>query len=302
MLDAFKHPRVRDLAWAMCSPSMLKDDAPKHSVFTEEDCELLFNKALGKLHQLEKNPTPLLSYLERSPSQRVGRYFETLVRYWLEHLTEFEVVASNLQIHIGKRTIGEIDFLFSDHNQLNHWETAVKYFIQLTPGCLEEEYIGPNAADNLALKKARLFDDQLPRSTEGNLSQKLGALNGIDSIQRQAFFKGWLFYSKPYEVNSPCLSSLNSKHLKGFWMRYGEEELPKQTEDALWTVLTKPYWLAPILSDSSKGLLPREKFTELLRSHFNTKESPLLVAQVCPSISGYHEILRGFIVPPQWPN
>ena len=103
-------------------------------------------------------------------------------------------------------------------------------------------------------------------------------------------------------VNSPCLSSLNSKHLKGFWIRHGEEELPKQTEDALWTVLTKPYWLAPILSLSSKGLLPREKFTELLRSHFNTKESPLLVAQVCPSIQGYHEILRGFIVPPQWPN
>ena len=302
MLEAFKHPRVRDLAWVMCSPSMLKDDVPQHPVFTEEDCELLFHKALDKLHQLEKNPTHLLSYLERFQNQRVGRYFETLVLYWLEHLTEFEVIASNLQIHGAKQTLGEIDFLFSHHNQLTHWETAVKYFIQLTPNCVEQEYIGPNASDNLALKKARLFNSQLPRSTQGNLSQELGAINGIGSIQRQAFFKGWLFYNKPYETNRNCLSSLDSKHLKGFWIRHGEEELPEQTKGALWTVLTKPYWLAPTLRLSSDGLLPRLKFTELLRSHFNTKESPLLVAQVCPSTSGYLETLRGFIVSPQWPN
>ena len=99
MLEAFKHPRVRDLAWVMCSPSILKDDVPQHSVFTEGDCELLFDKALDKLYELEKNPTHLLSYLERFPSHRVGLYFEILVQYWFEHLTEFEVIASNLQIH-----------------------------------------------------------------------------------------------------------------------------------------------------------------------------------------------------------
>ena len=174
MLEAFKHPRVRDLAWVMSSPSMLKDDAPQHSVFTEEDCELLFDKALDKLYELENNPTHLLSYLERFPSQRVGRYFEILVQYWLEHLTEFEVIASNLQIHKGKRTLGEIDFLFSHDNQLIHWETAVKYFLQLTPDCDEQGYIGPNAADNLALKKARLLNIQLPRSTRRKSKPRTG--------------------------------------------------------------------------------------------------------------------------------
>ena len=151
-------------------------------------------------------------------------------------------------------------------------------------------------------KKNRLFNKQLTRSTQENLNQELGTITGIDSVQRQAFFKGWLFYRRPCEVNSHCLSSLNSEHLKGFWIRHGEEELPEQTEDALWTVLTKPYWLAPTLSLSSNGLLPREKFTELLQLHFSTKESPLLVVQVRPSISGYLETLRGFIFPPQWPN
>ena len=302
MLETFKHPRVRDLAWVMCSPSMLKNNTPQYPVFSGKDCVVLFDKALDKLHQLEKDPTPLLSYLERFPNRRVGRYFETLVLYWLEHLTEFEVIASNLQIQDGKQTLGEIDFLFRDHNQLIHWETAVKYFIQLTPDCQEKEYIGPNTVDNLESKKKRLFNKQLTRSTQENLNQELGTITGIDSVQRQAFFKGWLFYRRPCEVNSHCLSSLNSEHLKGFWIRHGEEELPEQTEDALWTVLTKPYWLAPTLSLSRNGLLPREKFTELLQLHFNTKESPLLVVQVRPSISGYLETLRGFIFPPQWPN
>ena len=54
MLEAFKHPRVRDLAWVMCSPSMLKDDAPQHSVFTEEDCELLFDSWFASSKEYEK--------------------------------------------------------------------------------------------------------------------------------------------------------------------------------------------------------------------------------------------------------
>lgn len=302
MPDTFKHPRVRDLAWVMGSPTMLQAQMAQYPIFSDKDCGDIFGKALDKLHQLEEEPAPLLSYLGQLSSHRVGRYFESLVQYWLEHLTEFEVIASNLQIKDGKQTLGEIDFLFREKTQLIHWETAVKYFLQLTQGCQEHEFIGPNTADNLASKKDLLLRKQLPRSTQENLDRELDGLTGTDSIQRQAFVKGWLFYHEPCETNNDCLSSLNPEHLRGFWIRHSQEELPEQTEDALWTVLTKPYWLAPRLNTTSNGLLTRDKFKELLQSHFNAKETPLLVTQLEPCNLGYLETLRGFIVSPQWPN
>ena len=120
MLETFKHPRVRDLAWVMKSPTMLKGNIPEYPIFSVQDCGDVFAKAIDKLHQLEEDPTPLLSYLEQLSSHRVGRYFEALIHFWLDHLTEFEVIASNLQIKDGKRTSGEIDFLFRKNKQIIH--------------------------------------------------------------------------------------------------------------------------------------------------------------------------------------
>ena len=302
MQETFKHPRVRDLAWVMKSPTMSKAKTPEYPIFSDQDCDDIFAGALDKLHQLDKDPNPLLSYLEQLSSHRVGRYFEALIHFWLEHLTEFKDIASNLQIKDGKRTLGEIDFLFRGNKQIIHWETAVKYFLQLTPNCQEHEFIGPNTSDNLASKRERLFKKQLPRSTQENLNRELDNLTESDSIQRQAFVKGWLFYRELYETDNDCLSTLNPHHLRGFWIRHHQEELPEQTEDALWAVLTKPYWLAPRLAPSSNGLLPRPKLIDLLQSHFSSRQTPILVAQLKPCDSGYLETLRGFIVQPQWPN
>jgi len=283
------------------SPTMLKGNIPEHPIFSDQDCDDVFGKALDKLHQLEEDPAPLLSYLKQLSSHRVGRYFEALIHFWLEHLTEFEVIASNLQLKDGKRTLGEIDFLFRGNEQIIHWETAVKYFLQLTPNCQEHEFIGPNTSDNLASKREHLFKKQLPRSTQENLNRELDNLTETNSIQRQAFVKGWLFYRELYETDNDCLSTLNPHHLRGFWIRHDQEKLPEHTEDALWTVLTKPYWLAPRLAPSSNGLLSRAKLIDLLQSHFSSKQAPILVAQLKPCDSGYLETLRGFIVPPQWP-
>jgi hypothetical protein len=259
-------------------------------------------QALPKLEELEKDPSPLLSYLEQLPSHRVGRYFEALTNYWLRHLTDFDVVTNNLQLRSGKQTLGEIDFLFRDGQQLVHWEAAVKYYLQLKPGCEEHEFIGPNTADNLASKLGRLFEKQLPRSTPENLTRALGALEGADNIRRQAFVKGWLFYPCSESSHGEYPSLLNSNHLKGFWSRHGEDSLPADSQDARWALLAKPYWLAPLLNPDPEILITREQIGLLLDSHFNTRESPLLVAQLERCESGHQETLRGFVVPPRWPH
>ncbi len=302
MLQTSKHPSVRDLAWVIVSPTMLQAHEARRPVFSTQDCSAAFAKALAKLQQLEEDPAPLLSYLEQFDGHRVGRYFEALTHYWLQHLAGLEVVANNLQLRDGKQTVGEIDFLFRENEQLIHWEVAVKYYLQLVPDCEEHEYTGPNTADNLASKTKRLFEEQLPRSTEQNLVRELGALDGTGSIKRQAFIKGWLFYHGFPETPGTCPSSINPDHLKGFWIRHGEDKLPPQTQNALWTLLKKPYWLAPKLSATTNGLINRDQMELLLESHFNTKKSPLLVAQLELCASGYLERLRGFVVAPKWPN
>jgi hypothetical protein len=302
MLQTFENPSVRDLAWVIASPAMLQAHETRRPVFSTQDCSDAFAKALAKLQQLEEDPAPLLSYLEQFDGHRVGRYFEALTHYWLQHLAGLEVVANNLQLRDGKQTVGEIDFLFRENKQLIHWEVAVKYYLQLVPDCEEHEYIGPNAADNLASKTKRLFEEQLPRSTEQNLVRELGALDGTGSIKRQAFIKGWLFYHGFPETPGTCPLSINPDHLKGFWIRHGEDKLPPQTQNALWALLKKPYWLAPKLSATTDGLINRDQMELLLKSHFNTKKSPLLVAKLEPCASGYLERLRGFVVSPQWPN
>ena len=302
MLQTFENPSVRDLAWVIASATMLQAHEARRPVFSTQDCSAAFAKALAKLQQLEEDPAPLLSYLEQFDGHRVGRYFEALTHYWLQHLAGLEVVANNLQLRDGKQTVGEIDFLFRENKQLIHWEVAVKYYLQLVPDCEEHEYIGPNAADNLASKTKRLFEEQLPRSTEQNLVRELGALDGTGSIKRQAFIKGWLFYRGFPEPPGTCPSSINPDHLKGFWIRHGEDKLPPQTQNGLWTLLKKPYWLAPKLSATTDGLINRDQMELLLESHFNTKKSPLLVAQLELCASGYLERLRGFVVAPKWPN
>ena len=302
MTQTFEHPKVRDLAWVIASPSMIQAQIAHRPVFSDKDCAKAYSKTLARLQKLEEDPAPLLSYLEQLKSHRVGQYFEALTHYWLKHLTDVEIIANNLQLKEGNQTLGEMDFLFREDEKLLHWEVAVKYYLQLAPDCEEHEYIGPNTADNLTSKIERLFEKQLPRSTEKNLVRALGTLDGSCSIKRQAFVKGWLFYRGYPETFGNCPSSINTDHLKGFWIHQGEDKLPTEDQGSLWALLEKPYWLAPKLSTTTDGLMTREQLEALLESHFNDKKSPLLVAQLKPCASGYLERFRGFVVSSQWPN
>jgi len=302
MPQTFEHPSVRDLAWVIASPPMIQAQTTDRPVFSGKDCAKAYSKTLEGLQKLEEDPAPLLSCLEQLKSHRVGRYFETLTHYWLKHLVDLEIIANNLQLKDGNQTLGEVDFLFRENEKLLHWEVAVKYYLQLTPDCEEHEYIGPNTADNLTSKMERLFEEQLPRSTEQNLVRALGALDGACSIKRQAFVKGWLFYRGYPETSGNYPSSINPDHLKGFWIHQGEDKLPAEDQGALWMLLEKPYWLAPKLSATTDELMTRKQLESLLKSHFNDKKSPLLVAQLEPCASGYLERFRGFVVSPQWPN
>jgi len=103
---------VRDLIWVINSP-LLMDLTSQESVPTR----LLEVSDIDGEH--------LAVHLSSHPEQRVGRYVEQLIVYWISVIRRCEVVAHALQMRDGKRTVGEIDLLFHDEQgRLNHWEVA----------------------------------------------------------------------------------------------------------------------------------------------------------------------------------
>ncbi len=255
--------RKADLEWAICSEPLL-NESPAFS---------------GEINW-ETPPAP-------PKSHRVGYHFESLVDFWLREIRKVKIEASGLQIQDGKRTLGELDLVFRDEDDiLTHWEVAVKFYLHFPhENHTGSYYIGPNAGDTLERKYKRFIEHQLP----------LG-LHHLPEIEQQSIFtRGRIFYhpNETERIPSPLLSS---NHLRGSWYRSSETEL--LNHEARFAVLMKPYWLAmPV--DLTKFDHSFESIKEFLRNHFETSNHPVLVAISTPSSLA---IEPAFIVHEHWPE
>jgi len=198
---------ARDLLWAVNSASFVSGD------------EVAPNRPLS---ENDIDAAHLSRFIEDLPGHRVGRYFERLLHFWLEHIRGVEIVAVGMQLRDGNVTVGELDFLYRDEaGRLVHCEASVKFFLHLE-GHKPSAFPGPNATDNYERKISKLFDHQLPRSH--------GHVDGIDL--RHAFVKGIVFY-RPGETNIAL-----------------PDRLPPD----------KPHWLRPLLSERCRSLAEQQEF------------------------------------------
>jgi len=124
---------VSDLVWAVSSPSFVSGSGVEGPTALDPD---------------EIDAERLAAFLDGRSTRRVGHYFEHLLDFWFRHIRQVEVRASGLQVREGKRTIGELDFVYVDeHDRLTHCEASVKFFLHHSrPG--ESSFPGPNATDN----------------------------------------------------------------------------------------------------------------------------------------------------------
>ncbi|QDS93749.1 hypothetical protein FF011L_25220 [Roseimaritima multifibrata] len=269
---------LRDLTWVVESPFLLNPhpDLPK------------FDWRSVSLSQLT-------AFCQEKPSRRVGRYFEGLVLYWLQHVRKIQVVAESLQVRSGKRTLGEIDFLFRDESsKLTHWEVAVKFYLfHPNRTFAGSHYIGPNAGDTFERKRERMFRHQLP----------LSETHFPDVQQRNAFVKGRIFYH-PDDGSQPQLpEGLAPDHLRGNWIHAFELVGWIRKQDGRHAILNKPYWLSPAEfdQDGDCGLSDHETIERLTR-HFQEAAHPVLVSHLCESDGLWQETSRTFVVPDHWPG
>lgn len=272
---------LRDLQWAIESPSLVTPPDQKTTWIETKDWE--------RFRQ------PLQSFLKQAPSYLVGKYFESLVHFWLEHVQGVSIVAAQKQISHERRTRGEIDFVFrTAEDQLIHWETAVKFYLyDKLSSSFDSHYIGPNNRDTFERKIRRLNEVQIP----------LGKEIFPDVTSQSGFVKGRIYYHPHQAPPKTFPEHLSARHERAIWIRAGEfDQFVSQQAFTRYCLLKKPYWLAPeSFHSSADESLPKDQILEQTIQHFRTSTMPLHLAAFEESIPDARETARLFIVADAWP-
>lgn len=276
---------VRDLAWVLGSAPLVAG--------TFEDCRWLDtawstearSDSAPLLTALTDDPAPLHVRLQSRRSCRLGHYFETLLAFWLENQTRYELLAHDLPVRDASRTLGEFDFIVRDHERgvVQHWEVALKFYLGF-----KGAWLGPGLRDRLDRKLTHISDHQcrlslLPAGA-ATLTER-----GLIVDERCVLLKGRLFY--PVDTVQDCLPPINPAHERGFWI--AQQAFASWAEpDSRWQLLARSEFLAPVCGYT--GIAPKALLQQLTEPF----TQPMLIAQVCDGL----ELRRGFIVPNNWPN
>lgn len=259
---------LADLAWVVSSAPLYNDEA----VVAAETIDV--TKVDGE---------HLVSFLERVESYRVGRYFEALLHYWLEHVRGVRILAVGEQIRDGKITVGELDLIFDDERgRRTHWEATVKFFLHV-PGHVPSEYPGPNANDNLERKAVKLFEKQLP----------LSMTRRPDVEIRQAFVRGVIFYHPELSAPAAPVPYLAPEHGRGIWVRRSEVMTLQSLGFETVSQFHKPCWLAPPTGPTH----PIAELEGLVHGSSDGISRPQLF-----SLGRADDCVRCFVVHDTWPD
>jgi uncharacterized protein len=292
-LEQFRSPLVRDLVWALLSPTLINSNNGNHNPSPRWFREA-FTLIESHLRKLDQDDAPLRQYLDAAPTPRLGLYFERLWSYWLQHNSRYELLAHNLQVMQDQHTLGEFDFIVRDTHadQIEHWELAVKFYLGVPPLREAHHWFGANTRDRLDLKYCHLVDKQL------TLSETLPGRNaclaqGWNVSQRRLISKGRLYY--PYTGAPPAVQCaprcIDPTHENGFWINHSAFlQLASTFPQAGYHWLERTEWLVHHGTALQSFATIREKLEQQLHPR------PMQLW-----ISGWQaEPFRLFVVPDDW--
>lgn len=291
-----KNPHLRRIEWAIFSPSLLS--YPFSTEYIRDEAHKEF--VLLLLQELDSKPDQIDAHFDQLGNMPMGKYFEQLLFYILDKDDRFDVLLKNYQILQGKQTIGEIDLIVKDTETgvVEHWEIALKYYLQSKFSEDHAVMLGPNAIDNLAKKMKKLTEHQLPLVAD--LSE-LG-ISDTSTIQNKLLLKGQFFYHLSHGV--PCNifpKHINSSHEKGWWCHLSEVE--KAIDKSLyWTTIWKPNWIGKLTKSLNHNLLDYSELHQLLKQHFQYEIYSALCIGLKQENGFWIEQTRGFVVNNDWPN
>lgn len=231
------------MAWSCFSPPLVNSlEGPQGSLSTADFS--LTPQRQDWLARLDEDDRPLRHYMQKQcHSRRLGLVFESLWHFFLLSDPATELLGHNIAVRSQGKTLGEFDVIYhcteSGHNI--HLELAVKFFLGLsknhqTPSL--KDWFGPNRADRLDRKLARLSQHQLPLAHTEAGRQTLKEL-GIEIFNQKIQISGILFHQQQHAATA---GQLNPGHQRGHWQNLSQfcadENLIRQ-----WRHIEKPQWL-----------------------------------------------------------
>ncbi len=175
-------------------------------------------------------------------NKRLGKRVEQFVFNDLKQNSSCTILAENIQIKEGKRTIGELDCLFKDDKNTIHLEIVYKFYLYdksagTTPLA---HWIGPNRNDSLLKKIEKLKHKQFPLCYHPETKKILEELTIIPSeIKQYTYFKAQLFV--PLTMPKEKFSIINNNCIVGFYCNQAEIQ---QFKTSLFYIPSKMDWLA----------------------------------------------------------
>lgn len=271
---------IEDFKWCIQSPPLMqfKDDQrwPSESWFQGWKLEMITAPNLTEY--------------------KLGLRFEAIVAHWINSEPSLKLLANNLTVHDGERTIGEFDLIVENAGTVEHWELAVKFYLGTGDVLNLDNWHGPDPSDTLARKTNRMASHQL-RLSHHPAGRELLEQNGWHVQQVRSLVKGRLFH--PYQSflrqQFPMPSDVNPGHEKGWWITDAEFKRDPELMGGRFVILERSNWLAPLHNVENTRIINHSQTVSFLSGI--KEKGTVHIARL-----NLHdeEISRGFVVFAQW--
>lgn len=244
-----------------------------------------------KLIQLDGNPEALDQQIQSLGRMPMGRYFEQLLLIALAQDERYAVLAHNEQVIKDKVTIGELDLVLENRstNQREHWEVALKFYLQMQASAAYEVFWGPSGKDRLSQKMDLLREKQLKLGQDPIVREKYGELKAGLLLKGQLFFR--------LSADGILPKAWQAEAIKGQWVLASEVEEILEAPSSKYRLLQKPEWMAPYFSLSEAPLLAFHETKPALEEAFRRTGRPQLLVALQKNGSYWLEKKRCFVVP-----
>ncbi len=248
LLDELRHPAVRDLAWTLLAPPLLRrTPEPQRHPLAASRWRQEPERLAAWLREQERQPQHLAAWLAQWPRQRLGLYYEHLWQFALEQAPDVRLIAANLPVRDGGHTLGELDLLLRDDDGIHHLELAIKLYLgpQSGPGdWLRARRPGPpvtQAGTPLPTPVAAGGD---PRGSPG-AGRPWRRIGRFRIVAERLPVPSW-----PGPGSLPA--DIEPRHLRGRWLRQRDwpaylASLAGPQAGQHWLHLSREHWLAPAM-------------------------------------------------------